>query len=180
MENFVVTNQDLIKDFSGDMNRNMVRKISKWNINLRILFQKKAYILNLQFASESLGFITQNILKLDTYGYFIHIMNESAINVENFLTNKFIEQMVNTIVLNFRDVAEGRSVINVHTNRYFSNKRRIEPFILGAFIDKKFIVLDQKSRQGLQLNFFPEKMKNMDNFEFQVSAFNYPPKVLII
>ena len=65
-------------------------------------------------------------------------------------------------------------------NRYFANKRRVEPYILGSYIDKKFIVLDSASRKSVQLNFFPEKMKNMDNFEFQVSAFNYPPKVLII
>ena len=78
-------------------------------------------------------------------------MNDSAINVENFLTSKLIERMVNTIVMNFNEVGKGIIVINVRMNRYFAKKRRVEPFILGSFIDKKFIVLDSASRKSVQL-----------------------------
>lgn len=180
LEDFAVSNQDLIQNLDEDQNRNLVKRITillLCSIPDFELFQQKSYILDLKLASEANDFLSNNINKLNTKGFFIYTMNDSKTNVINFLRNKFIERMINTIVLNFRLIDKRRSIIDVYTNRYFSNNKRVEPVILGSFIDNKFILIRAISGKMSQISFFPDKLRNLENFHFTVSAFNYPPKV---
>ena len=139
--------------------------------------QKKSYILDIESSEEASKFLTQNINTVDAGGNFIYLLVDTKLNIENFLTNKLTERYINTIVLNIKTAAKSRYIIDVYTKKYFSNNRRVEPYILGSFINNKFIFFDTLSRKMATSSFFPEQMRNLDSYPFTVSAFHYLPKV---
>ena len=112
-----------------------------------IFSQKKSYILDIESAEEASKFLTQNINRVDAGGNFIYLLVDTKLNIENFLTNKLTERYINTIVLNIKEAGKSRYIIDVYTKKYFSNNRRVEPYILGSFINNKFIVSDTISRK---------------------------------
>ena len=90
---------------------------------------------------------------------------------------------MNTIVLNYQKIDRTRFIINVYTNRYFTKNERVEPVILGNFVNEKFIAHRTKSVKKSsqeEIIFFPDKLRNLENYKFTVSAFNFPPKVTFI
>ena len=137
------------------------------------IFQVKNNVVNLETTEKTLHFLKINTNKFDRKDYFIFILKEERKNlIENFLTQTLIQQTVNSIVINIVSV-NSRSIYEVYFNAYFRNNKRVDPISVGKFIDGKFIPLNDYGYKG----FFPDKMKNLENFKFEVSAFNYPPKV---
>ena len=55
--------------------------------------------------------------------------------------------MVNTLVLKIRKSDGKRIIIDVYTNKYFVNNKRVETIMLGLFLDKKLISLDRMARK---------------------------------
>ena len=109
--------------------------------------------MDIESAEEAFEFLAQNRNKLDTGGNFIYIMADEKTNVENFLSSQLGERYLNTVVLNIREGVNRRSIIDVYAKRYFSNNQRVEPYILGSFIDNRFIILDTLSRNMVSSSF---------------------------
>ena len=119
-------------------------------------------------AEKTFNVLQENIEKLDTNANFIHIIEDDAENLKNFLGMKVTERMVNTLVLNVESER-----IDVYTNEYFSNNARTQPIKIGTTIQTRF----RSIKKGRKFSFFPNKMRNLNGFHLTVSAFHFPPKV---
>ena len=95
-------------------------------------------------------FLTKNLQILDTSGFFIFLMKEKKINVEDFLSSSINERFIKTIVLNIRENIGGKLMIDVYAKHYFSKNRRVVTFILGSFIEKRFLLLKTTARQKIR------------------------------
>ena len=114
-----------------------------WSITL--FDQKKAYIIDVGGPQQAAEFLTKQLENLDMHGFFIYLMADNNNGVENFLTSSMAERFTKTILLNIRESAARKLIIDVFFKHYFSKNRRISTSILGSFVDKRFLPFNSSS-----------------------------------
>ena len=117
---------------------------------IKLCHQQKSYILDIGGTALATDFLTKTLQILDTSGFFIFLMKEKKINVENFLSSSINERFIKTIVLNIRENVEGKLMIDVHAKRYFSKDRRVVTFMIGSFVEKHFLVFNTTVRTKIR------------------------------
>ena len=113
----------------------------------------------------------QKIDQLNAKGNFIYFTTEDEDKINKFLGDSLHERIIKNILLQINGRLTTTKTI---VSNFFQNNMRISAKQHGQFINGKYFVMGQNRPREFQ---FPQKLHDLDNFAFNVSAFHYPPKV---